>query len=345
MGTIINIILAILVLALLILVHEWGHFLAARRAGIKILEFSIGFGPLLWKLQRDTQYSIRAIPLGGYVSMLGENLGDENQEPDSYMAKSPAQRSGVAFAGPFANFLLAVVLFIYLFTFIGTPILVNKPIIGEVISDKPAAAAGLKVGDYIKTVNGETVTTWQQMVNLIKSTPEGQKVSLQVMRNNQLVNLDIRPIMVEGRPVIGIQSKVEFKKLTLFQGIKEGFRQTFSTTGMLLKGLGMMVTGQVKSTDIAGPIGITKMIGDAAAGGWVYLVNFTAMLSINLGLLNLLPIPALDGSKIIFAGIEAVRGRPIEPERENMIHLIGFFFLIGLMILVTFNDIVRLISG
>ncbi|MGE5453971.1 MAG: RIP metalloprotease RseP [Methylocystaceae bacterium] len=341
-----NVILAILVLALLILVHEWGHFIAARRAGIKVLEFSIGFGPLLAKIKKnDIQYSLRVIPLGGYVSMLGESLGDEYQDPDAYMAKGPGKRSGVAFAGPFANFLLAIVLFVYSFTFIGTPIANEKPIIGEVISDKPAASAGLKSGDKVQSVNGTTVSSWQQLVDAIKSTPQGQVVKLKVLRGKQTITANIKPEIVEGRSIIGIQSEVTFKKLPLLQGIKQGFQQTFYTTGMLLKGLGMMVTGQVKGSDIAGPVGITKMIGDAAAGGWVYLINFTALLSVNLGLLNLLPIPALDGSKIVFAAIEAVRGRPIEPERENLIHLIGFFFLIGLTLLVTFNDIIRLING
>jgi len=341
-----NVILAILVLALLILVHEWGHFMAARRAGIKVLEFSIGFGPLLAKVvKNEIQYSLRAVPLGGYVSMLGENLGDEDQNPDSYMAKGPGKRSGVAFAGPFANFLLATLLFVYSFTFIGTPIPVDKPIIGEVVSGKPAAQAGLKANDLVKSVNGKTVNSWQDLVETIKATPSGQSVVLEVWRDNQMITANIKPEVVEGRPLIGIQSDVTFKKLPVMEGIKQGFQQTFYITGELLKGIGMMVTGQVKSTDIAGPVGIVNMIGDAAAGGWVYLLNFTALLSVNLGLLNLLPIPALDGSKIVFAGIEAVRGRPIEPEKENMIHLVGFFFLIGLTLLVTFNDILRLIKG
>lgn len=341
-----NIILAIVVLAVLILVHELGHFIIARRVGIKVLEFSIGFGPLLAKHTKDDiQYSLRAIPLGGYVSMLGENLGEDYQDPDAYMAKSPARRSGVAFAGPFANFLFAALLFIYIFTFVGTPIPLDKPIIGQVLSDKPAAAAGVKAGDYIQKVNGKPVSTWEQLVNAIKATPQGQTVVLQIKRDGEVINARIRPEVSAGRPLIGIQSDVSFKKLPILQGIKEGFKQTFYTTVELLKGLGMMVTGQVKSSDIAGPVGITKMIGEAAAGGLVFLLHFTAIISVNLGLLNLLPIPALDGSKIVFAGIEAVRGRPVEPEKENMIHLIGFFFLIGLTLLVTFNDIVRLIKG
>lgn len=341
-----NVILAILVLGLLILVHEIGHFVVARRLGIKVLEFSVGFGPLLAKIKKnDIQYSLRLIPLGGYVSMLGENVGDEYQDPDAYMAKSPASRSAVAFSGPFANFLLAVLLFVYSFTFVGTPVAVDKPIIGDVLSGKPAAIAGLKAGDYVKKVNDVPVNTWQQLVDNIKATPEGQTIVLEVLRNNQTVTAQVKPEMSEGKPIIGIQSDVTFKKLPVLEGVKEGFKQTFYTTKVLLQGLGMMVTGQVKSTDIAGPVGITKMIGDAAAGGWVYLINFTALLSVNLGILNLLPIPALDGSKIVFAAIEAVRGRPIEPEKENMIHLIGFFFLIGLTLLITFNDIVRLING
>jgi regulator of sigma E protease len=341
-----RIIIALLVLAVLILVHEYGHFTAARRVGIKIEEFSIGFGPRVGGWQKDgIVYSVRAFPLGGFVRMLGEDMSDDNNRPDSYMAKTPLQKIRVAFAGPLFNFLLAIVLFVYSFTFVGMPEASSQAIVGDVVAGQPAEKAGLKPNDRILEINEVKVSTWNEMVAELQKTESGQDVTLLIDRKGNESTVTVKPAISDGRQVLGIRSSIEFKKLPVLTGVSEGFKQTYLTTVLLLQGLVQMLTGKVSGADIAGPVGITKMIGDAAASGMVYLVNFAALLSINLGVLNLLPIPALDGSKICFSAIEAIRKRPIPAEKENFIHLLGFIFLIGLIILVTFNDIMRLVRG
>jgi len=341
-----NIILALLIIALLVLVHEWGHFIVARKVGIPVYEFSIGFGFRLfsWK-NKDTEYSLRLIPLGGYVRLAGEEA-DDWDDPRGYNHRTPAEKMAVAFAGPFMNFVLAVAIFIITFAFIGVAQPVNEPIIGDVIPGKPAQLAGLKADDRVLAVNQERVTTWQDFVAKVQGTEANENLWLTVQRDGQIqeINLPVEK-NAAGESIIGVYSKINFERQGIIQAVRLGFMQTYQMTLVLLSSLAMLFNGTASASDLAGPVGITSMIGEAAQGGLVYLLSFTAFLSINLGFLNLLPIPALDGSRILFAIIHAIRRKPLDSKREGFIHWLGFLFLMALILLATYNDISRLLKG
>lgn len=351
------IITSLIVLAVIILVHEWGHFIACRSAGIEVEEFSIGFGPKLFSINGKTdqasegstgktEYSLRLFPIGGFVRMAGSEP-DDDENPAGFNQASPWQRIKVLGAGPIMNFVLAIVIFICAFTLIGIPQPINQAVLGEVVADKPAAQAGLKSGDRVVSIDGRSISSWDQMVAAIQKTPRGDTLEMMVRRDGQLMKINVKPEYNQSTKtsILGVSATLSFQKLGLWEGIKLGFVNTYMTTVMMISGLVQLITGAVSPNALAGPVGITRMIGEAAQGGLIYLLNFTALLSINLGVINLLPFPALDGSRIVFTGFELVRGRPVEAERENFIHLIGFVVLLGLIILVTFNDIMNLVKG
>jgi len=342
-----TIVIALIIIAILILVHELGHFIAARRIGIPVHEFSLGFGYKLFSIKKaETEYSLRLIPLGGFVRMAGEEPGDTDN-PDGFNTRTPLEKMRVAFAGPFMNFVLAVLIFIYTFAVIGVAKPVNEAVIGEVIKDKPAYEAGLKTNDKILAVNNQEVTSWNQFVSIIQKSQAGKPMQLKIDRDGRTLILSLTPVRNEttGKPILGVYSQVSFERQGIISAIKLGFSQTYQMSVLLLSGLGMLFTGAASTADLAGPVGITNMVGEAARGGMVYLLSFTAFLSINLGILNLLPIPALDGSRIVFAMVEAIRRKPMDPEKEGFIHWIGFLFLMLLIVFATYNDIVKLIKG
>jgi len=347
MNTGTTILITLLIIAVLILVHEWGHFITARKIGIPVWEFSIGFGPKIYGRKKDgVEYSLRLIPLGGYVRMAGEEPGDAN-DPEGFNNRTPLEKVGVAFAGPFMNFVLALLIFVYIYSVVGIPRVSDQPIIGQVVVNTPAEKGGLQANDLVLQANNKDIKTWDEFTVAISSTPEGQPLNLTVERNKKVINLSIIPVKNEttGKPSIGVMSALAYDKQGIISAIKIGFQQTYELTVLLLSSLGILISGGASVNDLAGPVGITKLIGEAAQAGMVLLLSFTAFLSINLGVLNLLPIPALDGSRIVFALVEAIRRKPLEPEKEGFIHWLGFLFLIMLMVLVTYNDIVRLIKG
>jgi len=347
MNTGTTILITLLIIAVLILVHEWGHFITARKIGIPVWEFSIGFGPKIYGRKKDgVEYSLRLIPLGGYVRMAGEEPGDAN-DPNGFNNRTPLEKMGVAFAGPFMNFVLALLIFVYIYSVVGIPRVVDQPLIGQVVANTPAEKGGLQANDLVLQANNKDIKTWGEFTVAISSTPEGQPLNLTVKRNEQMLNLSVTPVKNEttGKPSIGVMSALAYDKQGIISAIKIGFQQTYELTVLLLSSLGILISGGASVNDLAGPVGIYKLIGEAAQAGMVLLLSFTAFLSINLGILNLLPIPALDGSRIVFALVEAIRKKPLEPEKEGFIHWLGFLFLIMLMVLVTYNDIVRLIKG
>ncbi len=342
-----TIIIAIIILAILVLVHELGHFLAARRIGIPVYEFSLGFGHRLYSTRKNgVEYSVRMIPLGGFVRMAGEEPGDMSH-PDGYSNRKPWEKMTVAFAGPFMNFVLAVFIFVYTFAVIGVAQPVQDAIVGQILEDKPAYTAGLKTNDRILNVNGTDVGSWEHFVSTIQQSPIGTPLQLTVDRGGIILKLAVAAVADEatGKPIIGVYPQVEFVRQGILQAIKLGFIQTYQMTMVLLSGLGMLFTGAANASDLAGPVGITSMVGEAARGGLVYLLIFSAFLSINLGIVNLLPIPALDGSRMVFALVESVRRKPLDPEKEGFIHWMGFLFLMLIILFATYNDIVRLIKG
>lgn len=334
---------AILVFALMILFHELGHFVAAKMAGITVHEFSIGFGPKLIGFKSGgTLYAVRILPLGGYVRMAGMENNDYD-DPNGFNHKTVKSRAGVIFAGPFMNFVLALVLFVVTFTVIGIPQYSNSNIIGEVIPGRPAEAAGLRAGDKIIAANGKTVSNWEDLVTIVRANPE-REMTLQVLRQGREVSFKVTPELEPQQKIgqIGIRQEVAWQHMGFGEAVVNGLKQTGYLIMAILGSIGQLISGTAPPGGLAGPVGITQMIGEAAQGGLAYLLNFAGILSINLGLINLLPIPALDGSRLIFLGIEGVRGRPVEPDKENLIHMIGFALLMLLFLVVTYNDVVRL---
>ncbi len=341
------IIISLLVLGFLIVVHELGHFVVARMVGIQVDEFSIGFGPKLLsiKSQRDqTRYSFRLLPLGGYVKMAGMEPNDDRI--NGFNKKPLKDRFAVISAGSLTNFLVAIVLFIIVFSLIGIPTPSNANIIGDIISGSPADRAGLKTGDRIIKVNDVNTPRWNDIANKIHKSG-GQKVRLVIERSGHTYTFYVTPQYDPQMQVsqIGIRQGIIWEKQGFFQAVRLGMDRAFGFSKLILVGILGMVTGAVPPSEITGPVGITQMIGDAARGGLGYLLSFTAILGINLALVNLLPIPALDGSRLMFLCIEGIRGKPIDPEKENFIHLVGFALLMVLFLLITYNDLVRILAG
>jgi len=336
-----------LVLGFLIVVHELGHFVVAKAVGIQVDEFSIGFGPKLLsvKSQRDqTRYSFRLLPLGGYVKMAGMEPNDDHI--NGFNKKPLKDRFAVISAGSLTNFLVAIVLFIIVFSLIGIPTPSNANIIGDIIPGSPAAQAGLKTGDRIIKVNDVNTPRWNDIANKIHKSGE-QKVRLVIERGGHTYTYYVTPQFDPKLQIsqIGIRQGITWERQGFFQAVRLGLDRAFGFSKLILVGILGMITGTVPPSEIAGPVGITQMIGDAARGGLGYLLSFTAILGINLALVNLLPIPALDGSRLMFLCIEGVRGKPIDPEKENFIHLIGFALLMVLFLLITYNDLVRILAG
>ncbi len=338
------ILIAVIIFGMLIFVHEAGHFLAAKRAGIDVLEFGIGFGPKLFAFQRrETTYTLRALPLGGFVRMAGTEP-DDLDNTAGFAKKSVGKRALVIVAGAAMNLILAMVMFGLLINVTGIPTgeLSNEPEIGEIIIGDRADQAGLLPGDRVLTMNGEPIPDWDALVQAISSNPETPLETV-VLRDGEEKTLTITPRMhdEEERGWIGITAVYLVRPARLGEALRFGIQQTFYVAGLILSGLYQMITGQMPA-DVSGPIGITRIIGRAARLGFPYLLNLAAIININIGLFNLIPIPALDGSRLMFLAVEGVRGKPLDQEKENMFHMVGFALLMLLAIVVAYRDIINL---
>jgi regulator of sigma E protease len=346
----------ILVLGVLVFAHEFGHFIFAKKSDVRVEEFALGFGPKLFSRTRgETTYSIRAIPLGGFCNMTGEFPPDEDASEEEINVYQETKEKGrtfnqkslwkkflVLFMGPFMNFLLAGILFVLIFTVFGIPVDSSQTtIIGELIPEKPASEAGLKPGDRVIFVNGEKVEEWGEMSSLIDSSVK-KEITLVVQRADKELKFSLTPEYSKQsqKGVIGIYPKMIRERVGIFKAIKYGVLQTWHAMSAIIMGFVQMIT-QTSAADVGGPIMIANIIGQAARVGMANLLNWMAIISINLGIINLLPFPALDGGRIVFVLIEAVRGRPIAPEKEGFVHFVGFILLMILMVFVVYKDIVR----
>lgn len=328
-----TLIASIFVFGLLILAHELGHYLAALLSGIKVLELAIGMGPkmIVWR-KNEIDYSVRLFPLGGFCRMYGESP-DETDRPDSFTRKPLSHRAAVLFAGAGMNLLLALVLFFAIFFFYG--VAEDSSRIGGVIPGAPAEKAGLQAGDVIVSINGERVEQWSEVVTTISGRP-GETVELVIKRNGEIKRFAIVAKLSPetGRGMIGISPVVNKYS---FAG---AMRLSLLQYRAVLSAMAQVVTGRAP-LDVAGPVGIIITIGEVAQTGFVNLLSLAAVISISLGIINLLPVPALDGGRLLFLAVEAVRGRPVDPEKEGFIHFIGFALLILLILFVTYNDLIR----
>lgn len=328
---------AIFIFMLVILVHEFGHFAVAKLVGIKVNEFSIGMGPkILQKDKGETKYTLRLLPIGGYVSMEGED--EDSNDERSFQSAPVVSRIGVIAAGAIMNFILAIVVFSIVTFMIGNP----TNTVDAVIENTPAEIAGIQVNDKIVKVNEKNINSWEDVIENISTLDEGEVLNVEVLRDGKIEKMKLETIKYEESVIIGVQPRVEKSLIT---SIKGGFTKTYFTLISIVDVFKMLFTGEIGSEALSGPVGVISGIGEATKMGFVYVLIIMGMISVNLGFFNLIPIPALDGSRLMFLLIELVRGKPIDPEKEGRVHFIGFLFLISLMLLVTYKDIVTLIFG
>lgn len=332
----INWLWAVPVFGLIILIHELGHFAAAKAFGIRVHEFAIGFGPAFASTTRgETRYSLRLfLILGGFVRMAGMEDG-EAADPRGFAAKPVWQRMVVIAAGPVMNFVLAALLFGILRYAVGFP----STVAAAVLPGSPAAQAGVLTGDRIVAVDGRPVTDWNQLVSAVTNSG-GRPLAVQVRRGGETIAFTIVPAFdpAQSRYLIGIRPGIS--RPGPLQAIGEGSRITYLVTWEYLSALGRLIRG-VEKPDLIGPVGIVHQIAEVSEQGLLDLISLASQLSINIGLLNLLPIPALDGSRLAFLGVEAVRRRRLDPTRENLVHFVGFLLLLGLIAAVTISDLRR----
>lgn len=406
----------IIIFGLLVFIHEWGHLYFAKRAGILCREFAIGFGPKIYAFKRnETVYTIRLLPLGGFVRMAGEDpemidikpgyeiglifnaagkvkqiiINNKSKHPEALVvqvekidlekqliieaynedgeriqyqvdekaelvqdeqatqiapwnrqfgSKTVGQRALAIFAGPMMNFILAIVILTAFALFQGMP--VDEARIGDVSPDSPAFEAGLQKNDDVLAIDGTPLDTWESMTEVIQKHPN-EEIIFEIDRNGQELAVPVTPAERPGQlgdpeGFVGIAQPTEF---SLVGSVVFGFTQTYKFASMIFEVLGMIVTGDFSLDYVSGPVGIYNYTGEAAAMGIFVLMQWAAALSVNLGIINLLPLPAMDGGRLIFIGLEALRGKPIDPQKEGIIHFIGFALLMLLMIVVTWNDI------
>ncbi len=339
----------IIILGVIIIIHEFGHFIFAKKAGIYVYEFSIGMGPRIFKWTRkndETEYSIRLIPIGGYVQMAGEEIEDDENVPKDkkFGVKTFGQKFMTVIAGIMNNFLLAILLYFIIALFTGAP--QNKAIVGEVSEDYPAYTSGLQAGDVILTLNGKDASSYD-LLALELQVNTGEEITLEVERDGEVETITLTPVLEEedGEEVyrygFSITDEVE---TGFFASLKYAFSKVFSLIHQMILIIFYLVTGNLNISALSGPVGIFSIVGTVASAGIWSVLSLTALLSINVGFINLLPLPAFDGGRLLFVIIEKIKGSPVDPKLENTIHSIGFFLLIALMLLITYNDIIRLIG-
>jgi regulator of sigma E protease len=330
------IIMAILAFSLLVIIHELGHFTLAKLNGVKVHEFSIGMGPKLFGIKgKETEYLIKAFPIGGYVKMEGEESGSD--DPRAFNNKTPWQKLSIVSAGAIMNLILAIVLF----AFVGASEGYVLPIIGEVVASGPAMQAGIKVGDEITKINKVKVDRWDQVLNEL-FTSEGESMTIEIVRNSKEEKFTLKPAMneKEKRFMIGIAASNVEKKLNPGEAVAYGFNQTISTAKQTIGFFGSLFKGKVSADQVGGPISIIRLSTKVAQVGFVKLMLLTALLSVQLGIFNIIPFPALDGGWIFILLFEIISGKKLDENKVGTINYIGFMCLMALMVFVVIKDIV-----
>lgn len=322
---------SILVFGMLIFFHELGHFIVAKLSDIKVNEFSLGLGPQLISMKlKETHYSIRLLPFGGYVKMEGEDT--DTSDPRAFNNKSALVRLGVILAGPLMNFILAILLLGIIGFYSGVP---TRQV--TVTTGEPPEISGIQDNDIIHAIDGRKVGHWEEIVEII-SGRHNEKISVTVIRDGKYIDYDVTTTVEPKtqRGIIGIKSVMQ--KHSVLESIKYGYKKTVLILKLILVGIYQVLTGKVKA-DVVGPVGLAHIVGEAPKIGVYQVLYIAAVISANLGLFNLFPIPALDGGRGIFLVFELLRGKPVEPEKEGLIHFIGFALLMFLMILILFKDL------
>lgn len=343
-----NIFLFIIILTVIVSIHEFGHFIWAKIAGVYVYEFAIGMGPKIWsKKYGETEYSIRAVPFGGFCQLAGEDLDEDDVKkvPKSrrLQNKTAWQRFLIMVFGPLNNFILAVILLFFIALVWGGATM--NPIITEVEKNSAVEKAGLKVGDKIKEINDQKVTTSDDIALFLALADPKKETNFIIERNGKEKEYNVKPKKIKKDDQVtykygmGLAQK---KTKGFLNSIVYTYKKTCSIFKQMFITVKELVTGGVKLNQLSGPVGIYSVVGEQAKGGIANLIYLTAFLSINVGFINLLPIPAFDGGHILFIIIEMIKGSPVKPEIENKIHTIFLMLLLLLMLIVTFNDILRL---
>ena len=346
---ILNLILFVVILGVIVFVHEGGHFLFAKMTGVHVYEFSIGMGPVVLKhIAKDgTQYSIRAIPIGGFVSLAGEEIDPEKLEKTkghNLQDKKIWQRFLVMFMGVGNNFIFAFLILLLIGLIYGAPS--TKPIISDINPGYPADVAGIEKGDIVKSINGKKVKYLDDISLYLTVNDLSKPVEISVLKESgEVKSYTITAKKIEtdegDNYVIGVGLSPQIEK-----GVGKSIKYAFNEEGAIFKQMFIVIkslfTGSVKVNQLSGPVGIYSIVGDMRKSGPLALLSLTALLSINVGVINLLPFPAFDGGRILFLLIEKIKGSPVNTKVENTIHAIGFILLIILMIYITFNDILKL---
>ncbi len=344
-----TLILFVLILGVIIFVHELGHFIMAKRAGIYVHEFALGMGPKVWSKKGkdgETTYSLRAIPIGGFCALAGEGGEMDEELPKDRLLQNKTvwQRFLTMVFGALNNFILAILILLAIGFIWGAPDL--TPIIDEIPTDSSAFQAGMEVGDKIISINGNKTDTIDDVMLYLTLADKETVTSIDVIKADKTEKTyNIKPQIQEtdGQEhyVYGLSLEKE-SRYGFVETIEYAVVQTGSLFKQMFITLGSLFTGGLQVSQLSGPVGIFSIVGDSAQGGFVNILYLTALLSINVGFINLLPFPAFDGGRILFLVIEKIKGKPIKAETENIIHNIGFFLLMGLMIYITINDVFRL---
>lgn len=350
----------VIVLGILIFVHELGHFLFAKLFRVKVLRFSLGFGPkLVGRVLGETEYLISAVPLGGYVKMLGESPDDRqagDDEERSFAGKPVWQRFCIVLAGPLFNLLFSVVLFFAIFLFMGMPESRESTVIGEVNESSPAEQAGIMVSDRILAIDGRQVNVWLDVLNGVKDSG-GRPLEFLLERDGREVAVTVVPQLdsvknifgeeQEQRHMIGIVKldEIEYRSAGFFEALQAAVWQTWMFMYLTFMGVVKIIQKVIPASELGGPILIAQLAGEQARAGLLNLAHFMGLLSVNLGILNLLPIPVLDGGHLVFLTIEGIRRKPMSERLQIVAQQVGIALLGTLMIFVFYNDIIRLFGG
>ena len=341
----------IAVLSILVIVHEFGHFIVAKKTGVRVEKFSVGFGPEVFGVTKGgTRCSISLIPLGGYVKLAGET-GEEELKGESweYLSRTVGERAKIIFAGPLLNYILAFFIFSFIFV-IGYPTLTAE--IGQVISDYPGAAAGVKAGDVILEINGQEVNYWEDVTNSIHTNKEPE-IDLLVERGGRLVDLKVTPKSQEVKTIFGSKKRVGligimpseeivYVRHNVIKSVYMGGKKLVMLTYITYRALWASFTGVIPFKEsITGPVGIFYITGQAARMGIVYLLHIMGILSASLAIFNLLPVPVLDGGHLLFIAIEKVRRKPVSHRVQENITQVGLALIICMMLFVFYNDFMR----
>ncbi|MDD6310987.1 MAG: RIP metalloprotease RseP [Firmicutes bacterium] len=331
-----TIIYAILIFCLLIFVHEFGHFIVAKMCGVKVNEFSLGMGPAIFKKQKgETLYSLRVLPIGGYCAMEGED--EESDEPRAFGNQPAWQRACILVAGAFMNLVTCVVLLIIMSLAIGQA----TTTIASIEPDSPAMNAGIKAGDTIVAVDGKEVDEWADVINILGGSKESS-ADITIDRDGQemIVTSELEYDKEAGRNRIGITAKSVHNPAS---AISDGVKNTGSMAVLMYTTLKQLVTGDVSIGELSGPVGVVYVTNQAAKSGFIYVVYIAALLSLNLAIVNMLPLPALDGGRVLMLIIRLFTGNKVSDETEGKIHFIGICLLLALMIMITINDVIKFV--